>query len=58
MAINKEWHLLAFAAGVMVFITLDELIPMAQEHGHYHFTSVGIILGAITIFLLVGIFGV
>jgi ZIP family zinc transporter len=49
---------LAFAAGVMVFITLDELIPMAREHGHHHFTSMGIILGAIFVFLLSGIFGV
>jgi len=49
---------LAFAAGVMVFITLDELIPMAREHGHHHFTSMGIILGAIFVFLLSGILGI
>jgi len=36
---------LSFAAGVMVFITVDELIPIAQEHGHGHFTSFGLILG-------------
>lgn len=49
---------LAFAGGVMVFITLDELIPTAREHGHQHFTAMGIILGAIFVFLLSGIFGV
>jgi zinc transporter, ZIP family len=49
---------LAFAAGVMVFLTLDELIPMAREHGHQHFTALGIIAGAISVFLLSGIFGV
>lgn len=49
---------LAFAAGVMVFLTLDELIPMAREHGHQHFTALGIIVGAISVFLLSGIFGV
>lgn len=49
---------LAFAAGVMFFITLDELIPMAREHGHHHFTAMGIILGTIFVFLLSGIFGV
>jgi ZIP family zinc transporter len=38
---------LSFAAGVMVFITLDELIPIAHEHGHGHFTSFGIIMGFI-----------
>lgn len=49
---------LAFAAGVMVFITLDELVPAAREQGHQHFTGMGIILGAIFVFLLSGIFGV
>lgn len=49
---------LAFAGGVMVFITLDELIPAAREHGHHHSTAIGIITGAIFIFLLSGIFGV
>lgn len=49
---------LAFAGGVMVFITLDELLPTAREYGHQHYTAVGIILGAIFVFLLSGFFGV
>jgi ZIP family zinc transporter len=49
---------LAFAGGVMVFLTLDELVPTAREHGHQHFTALGIILGAIFIFLLSGTLGV
>lgn len=49
---------LAFAGGVMMFITLDELIPAAREHGHQHATAIGIILGSIFVFLLSGIFGV
>lgn len=49
---------LAFAGGVMVFITLDELIPTAREYGHEHYTAIGIILGSIFVFLLSGIFGV
>jgi ZIP family zinc transporter len=49
---------LAFAGGVMVFITLDELVPAAREHGHHHTTAIGIITGAIFVFLLSGIFGV
>ena len=49
---------LAFAGGVMVFITLDELIPTAREYGHEHYVAVGIILGSIFVFLLSGIFGV
>lgn len=49
---------LAFAAGVMVFLTLDELVPAAREHGHQHFTAIGIILGAVLTFILSGTLGV
>jgi len=49
---------LAFAGGVMVFITLDELIPAAREYGHQHYTAMGIILGSIFVFLLSGVMGV
>jgi len=49
---------LAFAGGVMMFITLDELIPAAREHGHQHFTAIGIILGAVFVFILSGLMGV
>ena len=49
---------LAFAGGVMMFITLDELIPIAREHGHQHSVALGIILGSIFVFFLSGLFGV
>jgi ZIP family zinc transporter len=49
---------LAFAGGVMMFITLDELVPTAREHGHQHYTAIGIILGSMFVFLLSGTFGV
>lgn len=49
---------LAFAGGVMVFITLDELIPTAREFGHEHYTAIGIIIGSLFVFVLSGIFGV
>jgi len=45
---------LAFAAGVMVFITLDELIPIAHEHGHEHCASLGVIIGCTLTFGLLG----
>ncbi len=45
---------LAFAAGVMTFITLDELVPAARREGHEHYTAVGIIVGGVCMFLLVG----
>jgi len=49
---------LAFAGGVMVFITLDELVPTARQYGHQHYTAVGIILGSVFVFILSGILGV
>jgi ZIP family zinc transporter len=49
---------LAFAGGVMVFITLDELVPTARQYGHQHYTAIGIILGSIFVFLLSGLLGV
>lgn len=49
---------LAFAAGVMIFITLDELIPTAHKHGHQHFIALGIITGISLMFLLLGIFNI
>jgi ZIP family zinc transporter len=45
---------LAFAAGIMVFITLDEIIPAASQNGHEHFTSFGIIAGSLLTFVLLG----
>jgi ZIP family zinc transporter len=49
---------LAFAGGVMVFITLDELIPTAQKYGNENYTALGIIAGSMFVFILTGIFGI
>jgi ZIP family zinc transporter len=49
---------LAFAGGVMNTITLDELAPAAREYGHHHATALGIITGAIFVFLLSGVMAV
>lgn len=46
---------LSFAAGVMVFITLDEIIPAANQNGHEHMTSLGIIMGSLLTFVLIGV---
>lgn len=43
---------LAFAAGVMTYITADELIPIAHEYGHKHLVSIGILLGIMSMMLL------
>ncbi len=36
---------LAFIAGVMIYISLDELLPMAHRYGHGHLVIAGIVLG-------------
>jgi len=38
---------LAFAAGVMTYITADELIPVAHEYGYKHTVSIGLLFGII-----------
>jgi ZIP family zinc transporter len=48
---------LAFAGGAMFFVVLDELNPISYKEGHEHFTALGIILGSVLMFLLIGIFG-
>lgn len=36
---------LAFVAGIMVYISLDEILPMAQRYGREHLVILGIIAG-------------
>jgi ZIP family zinc transporter len=43
---------LVFAAGVMTYITADELIPVAHEYGFKHTVSVGLLLGIIFALLI------
>jgi ZIP family zinc transporter len=49
------YSLLAFAAGIMVYISLDELLPTAHLYGKEHFVILGVIGGmlvmAVSIFL-------
>jgi ZIP family zinc transporter len=37
--------MLAFVAGIMVYISIDELLPMAHEYGHSHTVVLGFIFG-------------
>lgn len=44
----SEWVLsfiLAFVAGIMVYISADELLPAAHEYGHGHCAILGLIFG-------------
>jgi len=40
-----EGILLAFVAGIMVFISLDELLPTAEKYGKHHLAISGVIAG-------------
>ena len=50
------YSLLAFSAGIMVYISLDEILPTAQLYGKQHFVILGVLAGmlvmAISIFFL------
>jgi ZIP family zinc transporter len=50
------YSLLAFAAGIMVYISLDELLPTAHQYGEEHLVIIGVVAGmiimALSIFLL------
>lgn len=52
--VTMNWigYSLVFAAGVMTYITADELIPVAHEYGHKHAVSVGLLLGLVFALLI------
>jgi ZIP family zinc transporter len=37
----------ASVAGIMVFISLDELLPTAREYGYHHIAAYGLVAGMI-----------
>jgi ZIP family zinc transporter len=37
--------LFAGVAGIMVFISLDELLPAARKYGEHHLSIYGLVLG-------------
>jgi ZIP family zinc transporter len=39
------YSLMAFAAGVMVYISLDELLPTAHRYGKEHLVIIGVVAG-------------
>jgi len=50
------YFMLAFAAGVMVYISLDELLPAAHQYGKEHSVIIGVVAGmlvmAASVFML------
>lgn len=49
---------LAAVAGIMVFISLDELVPSAREYGKEHLSILGVILGMIVMAVSLWLLGV
>ena len=47
MTPNVMGLLLAGVAGIMVFISLDQLLPAAEEYGEHHLSIYGVVLGMI-----------
>ena len=45
-------YLLAFAAGAMIYVVADELIPEARDEGHTNFGTIGVALGFVLMMVL------
>lgn len=43
--------LFAAVAGIMVYITFDELLPLAEEYGEHHISIYGVIIGMLVMAL-------
>ena len=41
----------AAVAGIMVFISFDELLPLAEEYGEHHLAILGLICGMLVMAL-------
>jgi zinc transporter ZupT len=54
MSIVCNGNIPALAGGVMVFITLNELIPASREHGHQSTIALGIIVESMFVFIISG----
>ena len=56
LSVNLLASLLAFTAGVMVYISVDEILPVAHRYAHGHTVISGIVLGmfimALSLFIL------
>ncbi|MBM3252361.1 MAG: zinc transporter ZupT [Candidatus Omnitrophica bacterium] len=47
---------LAFVAGIMVFISFDELLPLSYQGGEYHISILGVIIGMLIMALSLSLF--
>ena len=42
---SVNWFILAAVSGIMVFISLDELLPSAEKYGEHHISIAGLVTG-------------
>lgn len=47
-------YILAAVGGIMVFVSLDELLPVSRSYGHEHLSIVGVVAGMIVMALSLG----
>mgnify|MGYP001810565064 CR=1 FL=1 len=45
-------YALAFAAGAMIYVVVEELIPEAQQHGSSDYSTIGVLIGFAVMMLL------
>ena len=45
-------YLLAFAAGAMIYVVVEELIPESQDGEHSNVATVGVMLGFVIMMIL------
>ena len=50
-------YALAFAAGAMMFVVAEELIPESRRHGHVHLATMGVLVGFALMMVLDVAFG-
>ena len=45
-------YILSFAAGAMIYVVVEELIPESQEGGHSNIGTIGVALGFVIMMIL------
>jgi len=48
--------ILAAVAGIMVFISIDELVPVSRSYGEEHLSIVGVVIGMLVMALSLWMF--
>ena len=52
-----ESAVLGITAGIMVYISIDELLPTSERYGHHHLSIIGVVTGMIFMALSLIIIG-